>query len=32
MPIVIEYVNGNRFESMTMLWCVGRNVKERKGE
>jgi len=27
-----EYVNGNRLESMTMLWCVGRNVKERKGE
>jgi len=28
----IEYVNGNRLENMTMLWCVGRNVKERKGE
>jgi len=28
----IECVNGNRLESMTMLWCVGRKVKERKGE
>jgi len=30
--IVIKYVNGKRFESMIILWCVYRNVKERKGE
>jgi len=28
----IEYVNDKRFESMTMLWCVDSDVKERKGE
>ena len=27
-----EYVNDKRFESMTMLWCVDSDVKERKGE
>jgi len=30
--MVIKYVKGNGFESLTRLWCVGWNIKERKGE